>query len=163
MSMLVSHWCITNACTSEEQRTGKMSLLALGRVGSQTVLLAMEPFAHVCPTAEPVNKSWQRSTNTYSEGQMVNEDASVLHWKKRWISLLRNQLPDIAWQVSTELGTTGLDSKSTGISQQLALKWGFVSGSPRTVALQRPPCSFLWTLLTPLLCGFGFYLMFYSI
>lgn len=61
-------------------------------------------FTHMLPT-QNLWTSWPGSMNTYSKGQMVNGGERVLQWRKRWISLLRNQLLDITWHFSTERGT----------------------------------------------------------
>lgn len=58
---------------------------------------------HMLPT-ENLWTSWLGSMNTYSGGQMVNGRKRALQWGKRWISLLRNQLLDITWHISTVLG-----------------------------------------------------------
>lgn len=120
------------AYTSEKQRT---SLLALVGVGNRIVLLAVKQFyTHLsrfktceCLRRDPLiypqkDIWWMKNRECYS---------------RKWVRLLKNQLLDRTWQVSMEYYME-FESKRRGISQQLALKSGFVLGAPDDSRLYGP-------------------------
>lgn len=105
--------------------------------------------------------------HTNSEGQMVNGGKRVLQWRKRWISLLWNQLLDITWHISTGLGTRVQFREERDFLT--ACLWITVSHS----YFQKPPSvgflcwspaflrwSFLWALPSTLLWTFHSYSVF---
>lgn len=122
--------------------------------------------AHMLPT-QNLRTSWLASMNTNSEGQMGNGGKCGLQWRERWISLLRNQLLDITWRISTELGTGVQFKEERGFPT--ACLWITVSRSD----FQKPPSAgfwcwppaflgwpFLWTLPSTLLWTFYSYSIF---